>query len=564
MVGMSSLLTEETDLSPKQRESIQMINTSGELLLAIVNDVLDYSKLESGNIEIVLKRSNLQEVLSSAIHSMNLKAEASNNVRIRTYYDPNVPEFISTDMRRLSQVLYNLIGNALKFSKDGGVVEFVVSVCRAESHATEKGTEKGSQQNPQNGSSHGCNEGAKYSPPRIYRDEPLPSLDQNSYVIRFVVKDYGRGINSDDFPKIFQPFLQADHATEILYGGTGLGLSITSRLVHGLGGAIAVESVEGEWSKFTVDLPANADDDCPTDTEALSAGLQGASVLLIGCEAGEQERMVDIFSSLRVDCVCFSDLVQMRNQWSTSPLPENQIRIFVVREDVFDAQAFGLVSSQTKSVLLTFGPGFRCAQNARHHYRSLTQILPSILLSDMARYVQEVLTDLIRSSVRNHASSVCSSRDLSQARLRSMRFLIAEDNLVNQKVLSRILTRLGVENVVVVDNGAAAVEREAVEAFHICFMDMQMPVMSGTEATKRIVGRSEEGSHPRAKVIFCTAHAMDHFEEECLNAGGVGFLTKPCTVQGVQECLQKVLLPESHPQVQQRHSTKTTNTENLS
>jgi len=106
---MSSLLHESGDLNPAQADSVQMIVTSGELLLTIVNDVLDYSKLESGNVEISVKRSNLQDALSSTVHSMALKG-ASNDVRIRTIYAPNVPEFIDTDLRRLSQVLYNLIG----------------------------------------------------------------------------------------------------------------------------------------------------------------------------------------------------------------------------------------------------------------------------------------------------------------------------------------------------------------------------------------------------------------------------------------------------------------------
>jgi CheY-like chemotaxis protein len=122
-----------------------------------------------------------------------------------------------------------------------------------------------------------------------------------------------------------------------------------------------------------------------------------------------------------------------------------------------------------------------------------------------------------------------------------VRVLVAEDNLVNQKVHSRILARLGIKNCTVVDNGEKAVEREANEPFDVVFMDMQMPVMNGTEATNRICSRSEEGSHPRAPVIFVTAHVADRFEEQCRNSGAVGFLSKPCTFDSVEQCLRSVV-----------------------
>jgi len=370
---MSSLL-QDSDLTPMQAESMQMIVSSGELLLTIVNDVLDYSKLESGNVEINVTRSNLQEALSSTVHAMNLKG-VSRNVRVDTIYGTTVPEFIDTDVRRLSQVLYNLLGNAMKFSKEGGAVEFGVSVCQADSSEIER-------QRTSNNNNHN-----KFSPCRMYQDEPLPALEGN--LIRFVVKDYGRGINQKDFPKIFQPFLQADQATESLYGGTGLGLSITSKLVHGLGGSITVESVEGEWSMFTVDLPLK---EAPADIEAVASGLQNATVLLVGCERMEQERMAEIFQSLKLDYACFAGLAELTAKFSEdgSFLSTEQTRIFVIHEDMYEPHTFGLLCNQKMPLLLTVGPRFK-VKEARRHYRSLTQLLPSILLRDMARYVQSFL-----------------------------------------------------------------------------------------------------------------------------------------------------------------------------
>ena len=186
---MSSLLR-NSNLPPMQAEAMQLIATSGELLLMIVNDVLDYSKLESGNAEIVVCRSNLADALSSAVHLMNVKG-APNDVTVRTVYDLNVPEFIDTDLRRLSQILYNLLGNAMKFSKTGDSVFLSVSICDAGLLSSSS-------------SSAGCR--SKYSPPRVYNGKPLPQLQGR--VLRFSVKDFGRGINEQDFPSIFQPFFR--------------------------------------------------------------------------------------------------------------------------------------------------------------------------------------------------------------------------------------------------------------------------------------------------------------------------------------------------------------------
>ena len=146
--------------------------------------MLDYSKLESGNVEITVKRSNLQEALSTTVHSSNLKGEAR-QVRVKTKYNPNVPEFIHTDARRLSQVLYNLLNNASKFSNLGGTVEFSVAVVEPDG-GSQWSTEK---------------VGSYYSPPREYQGKKLPPFAGK--VLRFVVKDYGRGVNERDIQKIF-------------------------------------------------------------------------------------------------------------------------------------------------------------------------------------------------------------------------------------------------------------------------------------------------------------------------------------------------------------------------
>lgn len=221
-----------------------------------------------------------------------------------------------------------------------------------------------------------------------------------------------------------------------------------------------------------MDLPLNED---PVDTADISSGLENATMLLIGCERTEQERMVNILHALNIHCACFPSFQKVKECDDDSLLSSERTLIFVSNEDAFDHQTYKLLARRAKSLLLTFGPIFK-VKETRKHYRSLTQVLPSNLLGNIVRYMQE--EDPERQVRRNSSIiNVPVSSDIDLAAVyKSMRFLIAEDNLINQKVLSRILSRLGVENIVVVDNGAKAVEREAAEHFDVVFMDMQMYV----------------------------------------------------------------------------------------
>jgi signal transduction histidine kinase len=196
IIGISSLL-QDTELDPQQKEEVRMIVTSGELLRTVVDDVLDYSKLESGNFEIDIKRSNLQETLNTIVHSIDIKDQAK-KLLVRPFYGVTLGEFIDTDSRRLQQILYNLLGNAIKFSKEGGIVELHVCLCSSD----------GDREAPDNKS--------------------FKVVKAGDPVLQFVIKDYGKGIAKDHFEKIFEPFNQASAETSSVYGGTGLGLAITS------------------------------------------------------------------------------------------------------------------------------------------------------------------------------------------------------------------------------------------------------------------------------------------------------------------------------------------------
>jgi len=509
-----------------------MIVASGNLLMAVVNDVLDYSKLESGNVDIVLKRSNLQETLNAVVHAIESEGE-SRRIKIRTYYDPSICEHINTDCRRLRQILYNLLGNASKFSKDGGVVELHLEICSSAAYRE-----------------------AKMVGPMSYSPQPVRRLDaaviaddaDSIKVLKISVKDYGDGIRESEYEEIFNPFRQASNAekADVMYGGTGLGLSITSKLVHALGGEISVVSERGKFSEFRVAFPF---EDKLVNVDQIGNQLSRTTVVLVGDDEAETEDSVlqqveKNFRFYGVDCITVRSLKDVLANLllpETGPLKPSQDRsyICVVHEDLYIEDLYRHLSASTsvRSVhLMTFGRKHKVMKR-QWHFRSLDQIIPSVMIQRMAECLEHV--ELGESQPLNGCAGVVEVAN----QYEKLRILIAEDNVINQKVLSRILQRLGAENFVIVDNGKKAVDREAVEAFDLCFMDMQMPVMDGITACREIITRSGEvgGNHAKPLIIMCTAHVSDAFRTECMENGAFGYLPKPVTKDNVREVLDNVI-----------------------
>ena len=370
IVGMSSLLLESPELHTELIDSVRMIVESGDLLCAVVNDVLDYSRLESGNVDIEIDQFDLPLTLSTVVDTIRCKGNEK-HVAVNPQYSSDIPQFVETDGRRLQQILYNLMGNALKFSHSNSVIDLNVSVVTQIDHEES-------------------------------------DADRQKYILRFSVKDYGRGIEKKDLKRIFEPFTQASADTERLYGGTGLGLAITSKLVKGLGGEIRADSEFGRWTEFIVELPV-----------------------------GTRPRSV---------------------------VPQPPTRQPSMKQDIETVPNAPLESPDSLTKPVDYG---------------------------------------------------------------SLRVLIAEDNLVNQKVLARNLNALGMVHVTIVDNGQEAVDIANEKTFDVIFMDMQMPVMDGLEACRQIVNRKRNTDELTPRIIFVTAHALTNFQDDAQAAGGSGFISKP-------------------------------------
>lgn len=550
IVGMSSLLledSEEAEMDPMLADSIRMIYTSGELLKAVVDDVLDYAKLESGAFLVDIKPIKLQDTLDSVVHSISQKV-LEKNIRLRTHFSPTLPEMIETDSRRLQQVLFNLLGNAGKFSKNDSVVELIVEVI------------------------HASNTEEQYT--------SVPSR-----IIRFAVKDYGKGIDSKDFEKIFKPFSQASKETQNVYGGTGLGLSITSKLVNRLGGSISVDSELDKYAQFTVDLPMQVDH--LVDVQDVSKHLENVTIVVVEPKIEYDYSFTEypitkefhplskeVSTVFGLNVIRCNTLEEAFDSISSRDSHCDDHIAFIVHEDLYNHDADLKLSAQlgrSGFTLMTHGPNYLVENTKKRHFKSLARIFPVTLLRTIASHIESNKAD-VQSSLSNHAAATGLFTTLSSQQAEAshnthnahtpsasngasgstsettttkpeqrrlprkfdLKVLYAEDNLVNQKVLSRVLNRAGITDITIVDDGKKAVDLSATIKFDCIFMDMQMPIMDGMEATQIIMGRD-----PGAKVIFVTAHALDEFKSRANSVGATSFISKPFRVSDIEKVLEE-------------------------
>lgn len=514
IVGMASLLLENPEsLLPEVADSVQMIHSSAELLHAVVDDVLDYSKLESGIFDVDIQPTNLQETLSGVVHVMQEKA-AQKSIDIVPTFGPTLPQVVNTDPRRLQQIMYNLLGNACKFSNVGGKVELNVSLTELHDVATSN------------------------------KDQP-----QEGQLLRLAVKDYGKGILEKDLEAIFQPFHQGSTKTQTMYGGTGLGLSITRALIGRLGGRISVESKVEEFAEFVVEIPLSGIKigvsdmrDALMDTRIVILGHNNEHTSTSGPFGHDtiQAFGLDVFHVDNWDK--FMESFHSQKGWQDKSL------IIVVPVEQHNPIVFQDIRGNCKDCRLITHGRASAPHDACLHWQSLATTFPSVAMEQILNQKQ-VSTNSSKSTVSvdgtlDSSSSTCGSLERAGISdqipfVESTRILIAEDNVINQKVLARILKNLGVRSIDVVDNGEKAVKACSETFYSLVFMDLQMPVMDGLQATQVI---RSDGEHCQTKIVFCTAHALEDFRRQVHDVGADGFISKPFNMKSILQCLQEHLL----------------------
>eukprot|EP00977_Amphora_coffeiformis_P003973 scaffold795_cov187-Amphora_coffeaeformis.AAC.14 len=508
---MASLLT-DTPLNQFQQEAVRMITSSSDLLSTVVDDVLDYSKLASGNFSLDIRPNvDLQSTMDSVTTAIQMKADASKRgLWVRSYIGTNVPQWYETDAKRLQQILYNLLGNAVKFSRDNGYIDLVCNIVN----------------NP------------------VTRKR-----------IVFKVKDYGTGISPENYDKIFEPFHQENQNVSTIYGGTGLGLPITKKLVETMGGNVSVMSEVGEWAEFTVDFPFHGQE--VTDFNSHVSRMANTSILVVVARPTTDCPVIKWLreQNITVELIASYDQMEATAQaiQAKAPKGEQQYFVLLVHDEAFNESLHHKFVAQHPSQLMTFG--YKNTKLSAAHVHSPCRVFPSLflpILGDLAARLKTGKVERIDTSLH---SSILVINNQGQEKPKAkvspslsmdsgliydrLKVLIAEDNRVNQRVLIKTLQRLGfnTDSIDVVDNGLKAVNAASERVYDIIFMDMEMPVMNGLLACREI---TKNKVRLLPVVVFVTAHAMETFRTEARNAGGFGFISKPFNLEKIDSLIKSI------------------------
>ncbi|HBE17444.1 MAG TPA: hypothetical protein DEG17_12710 [Cyanobacteria bacterium UBA11149] len=504
VIGMTSLLL-DTNLNPQQREFVEIVRNSGDGLLDIINDILDFSKIEAGKLELEQQSCNLSECIESALELITSKAIAK-NLELGYLIERNTPNAIVTDSTRLRQVLVNLLGNAIKFTESGEIFVFLKA--------------------------------------KSINSVNLESSESNStqdswYELHFQVKDTGIGIPQDRISQLFQSFTQVDASSTRKYGGTGLGLAISKRIVNLMGGEIWVESDAGKGSTFHFTIRGKSTtqsqvisdrlelvnlqnkrllvvDDNPTNRQIIRLQAQSWGMFVVEAESGaealaflQEQPPFDIgvldMQMPNMDGLTLAEIIQKNHQ--DPQLPLILLTSVGINPPILEKYFAAILTKPIKSTKL---------------YNTVISILsqPEII-KKLDNFSEKI-------ELKNH-------RSLGQNC--PLKILLAEDNIVNQKVALMQIKRLGYQADIAA-NGREVLEALERQSYNVVLMDVQMPELDGLETSRYIRNRLPGDNQPY--IIALTANAMEEDRQECLEAGMNDFIRKPFKIEDLTMALMKV------------------------
>ena len=496
VIGMTELAL-DTPLTPEQREYLETVKVSGDSLLTVINDILDFSKIEAGKIDIETIDFDLRELLDSVMKALALRADEK-GLELLCEVAAEIPETVRGDSTRLRQVINNLVGNAIKFTESGEVALRV----------------------------------------------RVEGREGKEAVFQFTVADTGIGIPAEKQALIFDPFSQADTSTTRKYGGTGLGLTISARLVRMMGGKIWVESQVGRGSQFhfTVRLGVAESKEIKVGTMAPPELLRDARTLVVDDNETNRRILKGMLLRWQMHPTCTNGAEAALEALSAAYQSGKPFRLILTDMHMPGMNGFEMIEAIRKRpelsaatiMMLTSaghrGDAARCKQLGVAAY-----LLKPIRQSELREAVARVLG----AQPADGVIPLVTRFSLQDARApeESLRVLLAEDNLVNQRLAVRLLEKRG-HRVAVAANGAEALRALEQESFDLLLMDVQMPEMDGLEATAAI-REKERGTGMRQPIVALTAHAMKGDREKCIAGGMDEYLSKPIRPQDLDQLLEK-------------------------
>ena len=499
ILGMTELVL-GTSLNADQRDYVTAVQDAGKTLLSLMNDVLDFSRLEARKLELYTINFPLRETLADVLRTFGLRAYQK-GLELILQTGPDVPEMVSADVVRLRQILTNLLGNAIKFTEHGEItLRAFVDLHR-----------------------------------------------QESTIIHFAVADSGIGVPPNKLALLFDPFTQADSSTHRKYGGTGLGLAISKELVELMGGQMWAESAPGRGSTFHFIMPVHGRTK-PVVAPSAQDKLAGAAALIVDDNRTQRDTLAELLArcGMKTESVASGKaaIASLEDAAKAGRAPA----VLLLDAQMPDMDGFAVAERvraisfppgvpRPKMVLMTV-PGMTDTEPRRAELGIATAVSKPIRESALFEALTRALQPTSGSGSHRLALGAHAKASGGAAEHRPLRILLIEDNAVNQLVTRRLLEREG-HTVTVADNGLRGLEAVSREPFDAILMDVQMPDMDGIETTRAIRSRERSG-HRRVPIIAFTAHAMKEDRDRCLAAGMDAYLAKPVETAAMLEALEKV------------------------
>lgn len=485
VIGMATLLS-STKLSAEQEEYTETIKNCGDALLTVINDILDFSKIESGNMELDEEDFDLRDCIEGVL---DVFAEKASRLNLDLVYqvEHNVPVQIISDSLRLRQILINLVGNAVKFTTQG----------------------------------------------EVFIGVGVKAQDEDDLELEFRIRDTGIGIPDDKLERLFKPFSQVDSGTTRKYGGTGLGLAISEKLIKLMGGEIAVKSEVGRGTVFSFTIKSKIGQRVKRNYVYLNlAELENKRILFVDDNATNRDI---IYTQLK--------------QWKYEPIVVATGSEALKVLDKKDAPVDLLITDMSMPEM----DGLELATAVRKKFPEMPILLLSSIGSEQSKREDKVFNAVLTkptkhnllhkhiveqlkagSGIKNEYQPVQTAFTTEFAKNYPMEILIAEDNLINQKLAVHMLTKMGYRPDIA-ENGHAALNTMANKHYNLILMDVQMPEMDGLEATRFIRGNM----HRQPVIIAMTANAMPEDRQACLDAGMNDYLSKPMKLSALMEMLER-------------------------
>ncbi|MFQ5571185.1 MAG: response regulator [Rhodothermales bacterium] len=498
VIGMTGVLL-DTPLTDPQREYVNIIRTSGDSLLTIINDILDFSKIEARRIDLEEQPFSMHQCVEEALDLLAGKA-AAKGLELAYLIEENVPLTLMGDVTRLRQVLVNLLSNAVKFTEWGDVVVYVEA----------------------------------------------RSMDQGRYEIHAVVQDTGIGIPQDRLPHLFEAFTQGDASTTRKYGGTGLGLTICKRLVELMGGTVWAESTLGEGSAFHFTVVMQAlSEAVPRLETSDSVTLAGKRALVVAGSPAGRRILPALLQRWGMQVHTVADgpealrLIDQGACFDVGVIDEHvqeQDKVDVAREIRRRSQAslFPLVVIRPvgRDPDTEADPGtmqLKKPVKQSHLFDALVEIVTETSPPASVARTPEAARFIVSEEKPGEGGVGTNGADY------SLRILLAEDNVVNQKVALHMLRRLGYQADLAA-NGLEVLEALRLADYHVVLMDVHMPEMDGFEATRQV---RKQFTDRGPRIIAMTANAMPGDREACLEAGMDDYISKPVKIADLRAVIER-------------------------